>query len=52
MIMLILSITTAVTGNSDVPDEISFSKDEIIDIIDKTGKWWQVRKEDGTLGCV
>ncbi|KAH9178528.1 hypothetical protein EDB89DRAFT_2111504 [Lactarius sanguifluus] len=29
---------------------ISFSKGEIMDIIDKNGKWWQARKEDGTLG--
>jgi hypothetical protein len=38
------------TASPDDPNEISFSKGEILDIIDKNGKWWQARKEDGTLG--
>lgn len=45
-----LSITTADIGNPDMPEDISFSKGEIMDIIDKTDDWWKVRKEDGTLG--
>ena len=52
MIMLILTIAAADTADPDDPNEISFSKGEIIDIIDKTGKWWQARKEDGTLGSM
>ena len=37
-------------GSADDPNEISFSKGEILDIIDKQGKWWQARKSDGTVG--
>ncbi|KAI0003854.1 hypothetical protein BJV74DRAFT_764106 [Russula compacta] len=40
----------AYTASPDDPSEISFSKGEVLDIIDKNGKWWQARKEDGTLG--
>jgi len=40
----------AYTASPDDPNEISFSKGEILDIIDRNGKWWQARKEDGTLG--
>jgi SHO1 osmosensor len=38
------------TASPDDPNEISFAKGELLDIIDKNGKWWQARKEDGTLG--
>ncbi|KAI9510820.1 hypothetical protein F5148DRAFT_498286 [Russula earlei] len=40
----------AYTASPDDPNEISFSKGEILDIIDKNGKWWQARREDGSLG--
>ncbi|KAN0135236.1 hypothetical protein V8E53_007127 [Lactarius tabidus] len=40
----------AYTADPHDPHEISFSKGEILDIIDNSGKWWQARKEDGTLG--
>ena len=49
-IVLISNITAADTASTDDPNEISFSKGEILDIIDKNGKWWQARKEDGALG--
>ena len=38
------------TASPDDPNEISFTKGEILDIVDKQGKWWQARKADGTLG--
>ncbi|KAL0062264.1 Transmembrane osmosensor [Marasmius tenuissimus] len=32
------------------PNEVSFAKDEILDVLDKDEKWWRVRKVDGTIG--
>jgi SH3 domain len=40
------------TASPDDPNEISFSKGEVMDIIDKTGKWWQARKDDGSVGSM
>ncbi|KAJ7455924.1 hypothetical protein B0H11DRAFT_1965528 [Mycena galericulata] len=40
----------AYTASVDDPNEISFSKGEILDIVDKQGKWWQARKSDGAVG--
>ncbi|KAG6919054.1 hypothetical protein DXG01_009764, partial [Tephrocybe rancida] len=40
----------AYTASPDDPNEISFSKGEILDIMDKNGKWWQARKADGKIG--
>ena len=44
---LICSVDTA---NSEDPTEISFAKGEILDIVDKQGKWWQSRRADGSTG--
>ncbi|XP_006454256.1 hypothetical protein AGABI2DRAFT_197139 [Agaricus bisporus var. bisporus H97] len=38
------------TANPDDPNEISFAKGEVLDIIDKNGKWWQAKKADGSVG--
>ncbi|KAH0838114.1 hypothetical protein J3R83DRAFT_6360 [Lanmaoa asiatica] len=40
----------AYTASPDDPNEISFIKGEILDILDKQGKWWQARKTDGMVG--
>ena len=37
-------------ASPDDPNEISFSKGEVLDIVDKQGKWWQAKKADGTIG--
>jgi SHO1 osmosensor len=37
-------------ANPEDPNEISFQKGEILDIVDKQGKWWQAKKGDGSLG--
>jgi SHO1 osmosensor len=48
--MLIFTITAADTADPLDPHEISFSKGEVLDIIDSSGRWWQAQKEDGTSG--
>ncbi|KAK7058575.1 Transmembrane osmosensor [Paramarasmius palmivorus] len=40
----------AYTASPDDPNEISFTKGEILDIVDKQGKWWHARKADGSVG--
>ncbi|CAK5264822.1 unnamed protein product [Mycena citricolor] len=40
----------AYTASSDDPNEISFNKGDIMDILDKQGKWWQAKKADGSIG--
>ncbi|KAG4304528.1 hypothetical protein PORY_001921 [Pneumocystis oryctolagi] len=39
-------------ASPDDPREISFMKEEILEIGDISGKWWQARKKDGTIGIV
>ncbi|KAI8981234.1 hypothetical protein BD414DRAFT_492063 [Trametes punicea] len=38
------------TASPTDPSEISFAKGDILEILDKNGKWWQARKADGTVG--
>jgi hypothetical protein len=52
MSTLILTINAADTADPDDPNELSFSKGDIFDIINKTGKWWQAETEGGTRGSM
>ncbi|KAG9320644.1 hypothetical protein KVV02_007833 [Mortierella alpina] len=37
-------------ANPDDANELAFVKGEVLDIVDNKGKWWQARKQDGTIG--
>ncbi|KAJ6508465.1 hypothetical protein C8R45DRAFT_967522 [Mycena sanguinolenta] len=38
------------TANGDDKNEVSFTKGEVLDILDQQGQWWQVKKTDGSVG--
>lgn len=38
------------TGPAEEPNELSFKKGEVLQILDRAGKWWEARKEDGSEG--
>ncbi|KAL1924669.1 uncharacterized protein VTP21DRAFT_4323 [Calcarisporiella thermophila] len=40
------------SANPEDPNEISFEKDEILDIASTQGKWWQAKRSDGSVGIV
>ncbi|KAI8967599.1 hypothetical protein BDF20DRAFT_917527 [Mycotypha africana] len=42
----------AYKGSVDDPNELSFEKGDVLEILDKSGNWWQARKQDGSTGIV
>ncbi|KAK4690050.1 SHO1 osmosensor, partial [Tremellales sp. Uapishka_1] len=40
----------AYSASPDDPNEVSFSKGDVLDVVDNTGKWYQVRTPAGTTG--
>lgn len=48
----ILTSTHLDTANPDDPNELSFYKGEVLEILDRRGNWWQARKHDQTIGIV
>ena len=44
--------TTADTASPDDPDDLSFSRGDILHIIDNADIWWRAETEDGTRGSM
>jgi SHO1 osmosensor len=40
----------AYSASPDDPNEVSFAKGDMLDVIDGTGKWFQVRAPNGQTG--
>jgi len=40
----------AYSASPDDPNEVSFAKGDILEVVDNTGKWYQVRTPSGQTG--
>ena len=40
----------AYSASPDDPNEVSFAKGDVLDVVDTTGKWYQVRTPAGQVG--
>jgi hypothetical protein len=38
------------TASTSDPSELSFKRGEFLEILDRSGKWWEARKQDGEKG--
>ncbi|GAN10608.1 osmosensor protein [Mucor ambiguus] len=39
-------------ANKEDPNELSFTKGELLYVHEKKGSWWQAKKSDGTIGMI
>ncbi|KAL7335200.1 hypothetical protein PS15p_200708 [Mucor circinelloides] len=39
-------------ANKEDPNELSFTKGELLHVHEKKGSWWQAKKSDGTIGMI
>jgi hypothetical protein len=45
-----LTMTLPDSAIPDDPNEISFHRGEILEVLERQGVWWQVKKGDGSVG--
>lgn len=39
-------------ANKEDPNELSFTKGEVLYVHEKRGSWWQAKKSNGTIGMI
>jgi len=39
-------------GSEGDPHELTFAKGEVFEVVDQTGKWWEVVNKEGEVGIV
>ncbi|KAI8878578.1 hypothetical protein K501DRAFT_297547 [Backusella circina FSU 941] len=39
-------------GNTNDPNELSFTKDEVLFVYERIGTWWQAKKSSGEIGMI